>query len=1050
MKRTIAIAAVLISMSCSTGTEPVVQHGEDAVDAATDAVGDDSQTPPGDVAAEDLTRPGDTGLELVFDVSSGDGSVEPGCEAGEGCFLDPCQENGDCQSVWCVDHMGDAVCTISCQEECPPGWSCKQVAGTDPDLVFVCVSDVANLCKPCSSGDSCKSVGGAEDVCLDYGTEGFFCGGSCVSEEECPWGFSCQAAVTVDGIDTKQCVADAGVCPCTSSAVALGLWTPCELTSEAGSCAGKRVCTEEGLAPCDAALPVAESCNGLDDDCDGSVDEPNEIGGDLINLCNDDNDCTKDVCDGEAGCSYLPVEGDECKDGNPCTVADHCVQGLCVGSSVVCDDSNPCTDDACNETGGCIFEPNGEDCDDGDPCTLGDHCSAGVCAGEAASCECQVNADCAALEDGNLCNGTLECDTSKLPHLCRVKADTEVLCPAPFGVDAPCLVAACEPVTGACSFAAAGNGVPCEDGDECSLGDACEDGSCVAGQEVNCNDGNACTDDQCLPGQGCSHTHNVAPCNDGDVCTLGDLCSAGVCTGGGELLGCDDSNVCTDDTCDAGVGCVFEANQAACSDGNACTLGDHCQEKVCVPTGQLSCNDDNLCTNDACDAAQGCIHLLNQVPCNDSDLCTTNDVCELGECVSGGILNCDDGNPCTADSCAPQAGCQHQPTSGDCDDGNSCTLNEQCGNGLCVASAMLVCDDNNVCTTDSCNPQSGCIHDFNNAPCNDADICTINEVCQGGECLSNEVLACDDQNPCTDDSCAPDSGCVHTPNNAACADASLCTTGDHCAGGECVTTGILTCDDAKLCTNDNCDPVLGCVYSANNLACDDGNVCTEDDQCVGGECAPGQAIQCPDDANTCTVESCDPESGCLHTPSPNCCGNGITEGGEECDDGNQISDDGCNTDCQSEAACGVAAEFKYEVTPGLWACVNNQLIQSYPENFSMCAPGYTPATNKLVQGLQMPSLQQHQAFANWHNQVMPNNGNYIRTGQKRRGGCTLEEHGELYVPLPDWGYSIDSGWQDLFLGGPSCSKQTGSANNVSGHPLAGVICVKGTYEPPQP
>ena len=79
--------------------------------------------------------------------------------------------------------MGDAVCTISCQEECPPGWSCKQVAGTDPDLVFVCVSDVANLCKPCSSGDSCKSVGGAEDVCLDYGTEGFFCGGSCVSEE---------------------------------------------------------------------------------------------------------------------------------------------------------------------------------------------------------------------------------------------------------------------------------------------------------------------------------------------------------------------------------------------------------------------------------------------------------------------------------------------------------------------------------------------------------------------------------------------------------------------------------------------------------------------------------------------------------------------------------------------------------------------------------------------------------------------------------------------------------------------------------------------------
>jgi len=115
----------------------------------------------------------------------------------------------------------------------------------------------------------------------------------------------------------------------------------------------------------------------------------------------------------------------------------------------------------------------------------------------------------------------------------------------------------------------------------------------------------------------------------------------------------------------------------------------------------------------------------------------------------------------------------------------------------------------------------------------------------------------------------------------------------------------------------------------------------------------------------------------------------------------------------------------------------------------MCAPGYTPATNKLVQGLQMPSLQQHQVFAAWHGQVMPDNGGYIRTGQKRRGGCTLEEHGELYVPLPDWGYSGNSGWQDLFQGGPSCNKGTGSANNVQGHPLAGVICVKGEYELPQ-
>jgi cysteine-rich repeat protein len=1048
MRKAVLAGLSLLVVGCTTSTGPVVQEVKDVVDATVDGTADTPSSPPADTSHDDLTVLPDTSFELVLDVVGEDVPVEPGCAPGEGCFLDPCQGNADCQSGWCVDHMGDAVCTISCQEECPPGWGCQQVAGTDPDLVFVCVSNVANLCKPCADGNNCKSVGGADDVCLDYGNEGSYCGGACTLDEDCPWGFSCLTTVTVDGISTLQCVADAGVCPCTSTSVALGLWTPCEVTSEAGVCTGKRICTDEGLSACDAAVPAPETCNGLDDDCDGSVDEPNDIGGDLINLCNDDNDCTQDLCDGEAGCSYLPLEGEECKDGNPCTVADHCEQGVCIGSAVECDDSNPCTEDLCNETGGCIFEASGGSCDDGDPCTLGDHCSNGVCAGEAASCECQVDDDCADLEDGDLCNGTLECDTSKLPHLCRVKMDTDVACPLPEGPDAPCLSAACDPTTGACSFVAFGAGSACEDGDPCSLGDSCLDGLCVAGADVNCNDGNACTNDECLAGEGCTHTHNEAPCNDGSVCTIGDGCTGGQCVGGGNTLICDDNNVCTDDLCDAGVGCVFEANEADCTDGNACTLGDHCEDKACVPTGQLSCNDDNLCTNDACDVAQGCIHLLNSVPCNDGDKCTTDDICQLGECVSGGLLDCDDGNPCTADSCQAEVGCQHLPGDGECDDGNACTLNEACGNGLCVAGAMLICDDNNVCTTDSCNPQSGCVHDFNDAPCNDSDICTINEVCQDGECLSDEELACEDLNPCTDDACIPDSGCVHTPNAAACADGSECTIGDHCEGGECLSTGLLTCDDGNLCTNDNCDPVAGCVYSANNLPCDDADFCTEGDQCGEGECQPGQAKECSDDGNTCTTESCDPDAGCLHTPTADCCGNGIKEGGEDCDDGNQTNEDGCSASCKSEAACGIAAEYKYEVTPGLWACVNNQLINSYQENFSMCAPGYTPATNKLVQGLQMPSQQQHQTFAAWHTQVMPNNGGYIRTGQKRRGGCTLEEHGELYVPLS--GYSADSGWQDLFQGGPSCNKGTGSANNVQGHPLAGVVCVKGEYEQPQP
>lgn len=71
-----------------------------------------------------------------------------GCEGGSGCFLDPCDGNDDCDSGWCVEHMGDGVCSVVCQEECPNGWECRP-------------------------------VGAAEDACLDYGIEGSFCGGLC-------------------------------------------------------------------------------------------------------------------------------------------------------------------------------------------------------------------------------------------------------------------------------------------------------------------------------------------------------------------------------------------------------------------------------------------------------------------------------------------------------------------------------------------------------------------------------------------------------------------------------------------------------------------------------------------------------------------------------------------------------------------------------------------------------------------------------------------------------------------------------------------------------
>lgn len=57
------------------------------------------------------------------------------------------------------------------------------------------------------------------------------------------------------------------------------------------------------------------------------------------------------------------------------------VEPPCVADG--CDDGNPCTDDRCEPTFGCVFQPHLRPCDDGDRCTTGDQCRAGACVGGA-------------------------------------------------------------------------------------------------------------------------------------------------------------------------------------------------------------------------------------------------------------------------------------------------------------------------------------------------------------------------------------------------------------------------------------------------------------------------------------------------------------------------------------------------------------------------------------------------------------------------------------------------------------------------------------------
>jgi hypothetical protein len=82
-------------------------------------------------------------------------------------------------------------------------------------------------------------------------------------------------------------------------------------------------------------------------------------------------------------------------------------------------------------------------------------------------------------------------------------------------------------------------------------------------------------------------------------------------------------------------------------------------------------------------------------------------------CLGGGSSPpCEDGNPCTIDSCDAGSGCHHQVVADgtSCADGNPCNGEERCQASVCKPGTALVCDDHDPLTADSCAAGIGCVH----------------------------------------------------------------------------------------------------------------------------------------------------------------------------------------------------------------------------------------------------------------------------------------------------------------------------------------------------
>lgn len=501
----------------------------------------------------------------------------------------------------------------------------------------------------------------------------------------------------------------------------------------------------------------------------------------------------------------------------------------------------------------------------------------------------------------------------------------------PCHTDDVCYISECRVGTTGCRKYAAPNDAACDDHDACTSNNRCDGfGNCI-GDVVNCEDNNPCTWTYCDSTNGCVtdlNYYNERECDDGNPCTSGDRCVQGVCTPVTVTLDCNDGNPCTTDFCDPVTGCSYQFNSNPCNNGNMCTVNDYCHMGVCTAGPVRVCDDGNQCTTNDCSPTAGCIHNFRSGPCEDGDPCTTNDFCNtvmgVPTCVSGPRTVCDDGNPCTTSSCGPGGTCIHTPVSNGtaCTDNNLCTgvgtgaTPDQCIDGQCVPGSPRNCDDGNICTTNYCDAQLGCLKTNNSNPCDNGDPCTRNDYCQGGVCRAGPSVTCDDSNPCTHNRCgAAEGGCYYPPvsNGVTCnADNNVCTVGDQCIGGVCtVGTGSPNCNDNNPCTVDSCDPVLGCRNIAQaGLPCEDGNICTVGDSCsANGTCLSGATRRNCDDGNPCTNDSCVDFVGCSNQPisGPTCddgnactvgttCLSGVCTGGSarNCDDGNPCTVNSCD------------------------------------------------------------------------------------------------------------------------------------------------------------
>jgi len=248
---------------------------------------------------------------------------------------------------------------------------------------------------------------------------------------------------------------------------------------------------------------------------------------------------------------------------------------------------------------------------------------------------------------------------------------------------------------------------------------------------------------------------------------------------------------------------------------------------------------------------------------------------------------CDDGNSSGGDGCSRT--CQVEDGFTCPEFGKPCIKSAICGDGILTSPEN--CDDGNQDSGDGCSSDCNTVED--------GYICRVPGKKCTPKCGDSKLIGseqCDDGNADSGDGCS--STCQIEPG------ASCPALGQPCK--------MAVCGNGTQEEGENCD--LG---DKNGLFYGDGKGCSK----------------------TCTKEpSCQDASGKTQACT-SACGDGNVDPGEDCDDGDQVSGDGCSSDCKVEAGFTCSTETKQDSSTcksGTGQCLELPIIYRdfQPENVS--------------------------------------------------------------------------------------------------------------------